>query len=442
MNKKLRKKIFSFAWPIILTNLFATIMMTVNMIMVGKLGPAAVAGVGLGGQVVQISFMVMMAVSTGTIALVARYTGAKKPKMANRALKQSLLLGLILSIPITILGWFFGTDFLAMFGSEPDVLGFGSIYVKITFLGTTFQFIEFLSAAALRGSGDMKTPLAIGILNNVVNIFFGYVLIFGELGFPEMGVKGAAIGNVISFMIGGVCYILLLSRGKLRLKLERNHVIFDRSIMRRILKVGTPAAAEQILIQTGFLVYTFIIVYFGTEALAAHQIGMRIQGLAFMPGIGFSMAATALVGQYLGAKKPKTSERSAVESAKLSALVMTAIGVVLFFLADPMARLFISDPDTLTYTALWIRLLAFSMPAIGLFFTLSGGLRGAGDTRWPLYASSFGIYAIRLPFAALLGFYMGLGIMGAWIAFIVEYYVRSIIILWRFRSGKWKEVKV
>ncbi|MCK5038914.1 MAG: MATE family efflux transporter [Thermoplasmata archaeon] len=442
MNSRLRRKIYSFAWPIILTNLFATIMMTVNMIMVGQLGPAAVAGVGLGGQVVQISFAVMMAVSAGTIAIVARYTGAKKPDMANRALKQSLLLGIILSIPITVIGWFFGSYFLGLFGAEPDVLDFGSIYVKITFLGTTFQFIEFLSAAALRGSGDMKTPLAIGILNNAVNIFLGYVLIFGHLGFPEMGVMGAAIGNVVSFIIGGVVYILLLLRGNLRLKLVRNHVIFDGSIMRRIMKIGTPAAAEQVLIQTGFLVYTFIIVYFGTEALAAHQIGMRIQGLAFMPGIGFSMAATALVGQYLGARKPKTAERSAIESAKLSASVMTVIGIVLFFLAEPMARLFISDPDTLGYTVLWIRLLALSMPAIGLFFTLSGGLRGAGDTRWPLYASTFGIYAIRLPVAAFLGFYLGLGIMGAWIAFITEYYVRSVIIIWRFRSGKWKTMKV
>lgn len=417
-------------------------MLTVNMIMVGRLGPAAVAGVGLGSQVVMISFAVMMAISAGTIALVARYTGAKEPEMANRTLKQSLLLGIILSIPLTIIGWFMGAQFLALFGSEPDVLELGSIYVKFTFIGTTFQFIEFLSAAALRGSGDMKTPLMVGILNNVVNILVGYVLIFGYLGFPAMGVKGAAIGNVISFMIGAVAYLYILLHGRHKLKLRRNHVFFDGSIMRKIMKIGTPAATEQVLIQTGFLVYTFIIVYFGTVELAAHQIGMRIQSLAFMPGMGFSMAATALVGQYLGAKKPRTAEKSAIESAKLSAIVMSVVGIVLFLLATPIAKLFISDPDTIKYTTLWIRMLAFSMPAVGIFFTLAGGLRGAGDTRWPLYASTFGIYAIRLPIAAFMGIYLGWGIFGAWLAFVLEYYARSVIILWRFKSGAWKTIKV
>jgi putative MATE family efflux protein len=270
----------------------------------------------------------------------------------------------------------------------------------------------------------------------------GYVLIFGHLGFPAMGVKGAALGNVVSFMVGSTSYLVLLVRGGLRLRLRRNRVIFDGSVMRKILRIGTPAATEQVLIQTGFLVYTFIIVYFGTVQLAAHQIGMRIQSLAFMPGMGFSMAATALVGQYLGARKPRTAERSAVESAKLAAIAMSLVGLVLFFLADPMARLFIGDPDTVGYAALWIRLLAFSMPAVGIFFTLAGGLRGAGDTRWPLYASTTGIYAFRLTLAAFVGIYLGFGVVGAWLAFIVEYYARSAIIFWRFRSGAWKTISV
>jgi putative MATE family efflux protein len=300
----------------------------------------------------------------------------------------------------------------------------------------------FIVGAALRGAGDMKTPMLIALLTNVVNIIFNYILIFGHFGFPAMGVKGAAIATVIGFTVGAAAYIYLLLAKKLVLNLPERRRRFVRSVVRKIMKIGTPAAAEQAVLQMGFLVYTAIIVYYGSAALAGHQIGARIQSLAFMPGMGFAMAATALVGQNLGARKPDEAEQSGWESTKLAMFVMCAIGAVMFIFAEQMSALFVNDPETIKLAALWMRLQAIAMPAIGMHFTLSGALRGAGDTRWPLNVSIVGMFIVRLPIALLLGFTLGIGILGAWIAFVIEYNVRAIIIAWRFRIGHWKTIKV
>ncbi len=445
-NSAKRREILAFTWPVILTNLLQSLTVTVNMIMVGNLGEEAgrdaIAGVGLGSQVVFLAHAIMMAVSAGTIALIARHVGAGQHRKAERVMEQSIVLSLLLTIPLTLAGWFFGGHAIDAFGASPEVQELGEIYVKFVFLGTAFSFFEFIMGAALRGAGDMKTPMVMAAITNIVNVAAGYLLIFGNMGFPRMGVMGAAIANVIGFAAGAACYVVLLLGRKLKLKLPVRKKRWARGVIGRIMKIGLPAATEQGVLQVGFLIYTAIIVYFGTAALAGHQIGARIQSLAFMPGMGFAMAATALVGLNLGACKPEEAEQCGWESTKLSMLVMCCIGAVMFVFAEPMARLFVSDADTIGYAALWIRLQALAMPAIGIHFTLSGALRGAGDTRWPLNVSALGMFAVRLPIALLLGFTLGLGILGAWIAFVAEYNFRAAVIVWRFRKGAWKTIKV
>jgi putative MATE family efflux protein len=445
-NGAKRREILEFTWPVILTNILQSLTVTVNMIMVGNLGEQAgrdaIAGVGLGSQIVFLAHAVMMAVSAGTIALVARFTGAGERKKAERVMEQSIILALLLTIPLTLAGWFLAGHSMDLFSATPEVKSLGETYVRFVFLGTAFSFFEFILGAALRGAGDMKTPMVMAAITNLVNIGAGFLLIFGYMGLPRLGVLGAAIANVIGFMAGAAVYLALLLRRRLRLNLPERRKGYARGVVRRIMRIGAPAAAEQAVLQVGFLIYTMIIVYFGTAVLAGHQIGARIQGLAFMPGMGFAMAATALVGQNLGARRPREAEESGWESTKLSIYTMCAIGAVMFVFAEPMSRMFVSDPESVRYAALWIRLQALAMPAIGMHFTLSGALRGAGDTRWPLNISALGMFAVRLPMALALGFMLGLGVLGAWIAFVVEYNVRAAIVAWRFRAGTWKTIKV
>ncbi|MEE9592301.1 MAG: MATE family efflux transporter [Thermoplasmata archaeon] len=451
-NGTTRRTILALAWPVILANLFQTLTTTIDLLMVGRLPDPAVAlaAVGFGGHMVFFTFTIMISISSGTVALVARYIGAKEPGKASGVLGQSLLLGLILSLPIILVGLVFAESIVALFGAEPDVVAAGGIYIRTVFLAAPFLFTMFISIAALRGAGDTLTPLLVGLLINVSNFVLNFHLIFGAhyalggliLDIPSLGVFGAAIGTSISYAIGAGVYLILLGRGRLRLRLRRTRPFWNQETTRRILRIGTPAGMEQVAFQVGILIWIAMVVSFGTEVFAAQSIGLRIESFAFMPGLGFSIAAAALVGQNLGADKPTEAERSGRESTKMALLIMGIAAVVIFITAPFIALAFTSDPTVIELTVLFIRVHALSIPAVGVFFSVSGALRGAGDTRWPFYATLVGIYGLRLPLSFLLGFQLGLGIIGVWAALPIEYYIRSIIVRHRFQTGAWKAVSV
>src|SRR5436309_4097628 len=436
---------FQLAWPVMVANLLQTLTTTVDVIMVGSLGseaPAAVSAVGVGGQFIFLFFSVMISVSAGTIALVARAIGANDLAEADHILKQSLVLGAVLSIPLTLFGLVFAEPIIAVFGAAGDVVSLGGAYIRIISLVVFFQFIGFLGSAALRGAGDTVTPLWLGILVNVVNFGINVNLIFGNAFVPRLGVSGAAIGTSISYVVGAVALIAILVRGKHRLKLHLSGGWVHMHAVRRIFRIGWPAALEQILLSVALLLWVAMVFVFGTEILAAHQIGLRIQSFAFMPGFGFAIAATALVGQNLGARNPDEAEKSGWEAAKFSVAVMSAIAIVIFLLAEPIARGFIGDPVVVVWSGTFIRIHAISIPAVGIFFAIDGALRGAGDTRFPLMTSLSGMYAVRLPLSLVFGFVLGWCIVGGWIPLVIEYYYRSVVIANHFRRGKWKALRV
>ena len=437
--------VFQLAWPVMVANLLQTLTTTVDVIMVGSLGseaPAAVAAVGFGGQFIFLFFSVMISVSAGTIALVARAIGANDLAEADHILKQSLVLGALLSIPLTLFGLLFAEPMLAVFGAAADVVSLGGAYIRIISLVVFFQFIAFLGSAALRGAGDTVTPLWLGVLVNVVNFGINVNLIFGNAFVPRLGVPGAAIGTSISYVIGALALIAILLRGKHRLKLHLSGGWVHMDAVRRIFRIGWPAALEQILLQVAFLLWVGMVVVFGTQILAAHQIGLRIQSFAFMPGFGFAIAATALVGQNLGARNPEEAEKSGWEAMKFSVVVMSVIAIGIFLFAEFIARAFIGDPVVVSWSVTFIRIHAVSIPAVGIFFAIDGALRGAGDTRFPLMTSLSGMYLVRLPLSAIFGFVLGWGIVGIWIPLVIEYYYRSAVIANHFRRGKWKTLRV
>jgi putative MATE family efflux protein len=451
-NGETRRIILALAWPVILANLFQTLTTTIDLIMVGRLPEPAVAlaAVGFGGQIVFFTFAVMIAVTSGTIALIARAVGARDPDEASHVLRHSLLLVLLLSLPVIVVGFLFAEQIVAVFGAEADVVAAGGTYIRTILFATPFLFIMFVSISALRGAGDTVTPLAVGVFINVANVLLNYHLIFGatyefagfRLAIPSLEVRGAALGTALSFVLGALTYLILFTRGRLRLRLRRERPWIDPATVRRILRIGYPAALEQIAFQGGLLVWIVMVVSFGTTAFAAHNVGLRIQSFAFMPGFGLSIAAAALVGQNLGAHDPSEAERSGRESTKLALVIMGLIAAFNFVAAPWIALVFTSDPAVVDLTVLFIRLHAIAIPATGIFFSFAGALRGAGDTKWPFYATLVGVYAIRLPLSFAFGYVLGWGIAGVWLALPVEYYLRSFVVAQRFRTGAWKHLAV
>lgn len=441
-----RKTILLMAWPVMLSNLLQSLTTTVDVFLVGQLpnGDVAVGAVGLGAQIFFLAFSVAFAIGTGTVALIARFTGAKDDAMANHTLKVSLALGLLLSVPVALLGIFGAPWLLGIFGAAPEVVSEGVAYTSTLFYSIPFLFINLLSTMAFRGRGENRTPLYVGGLVNLVNFAINYNLIYGRLGLPAMGVTGAAVGTVISYAIGAAVFAYLLFRGRSGLSFgaSSGKNPLDVGLSRRILRLGTPAAAEQLLVQAGFTAWIVLVATFGTEALAAHTVGLRINLLAFMPGFGFSVASTALVGQSLGARDPNGAEKSAKESMKLSLLTMAALAVVLFVFAEQIAFLFLPDEGVVSLASQWIRIYAVGLPAFGWFFTTDGALRGAGDIIWPTATSAGGLLLVRLPLSILLGLIVFNSVLGVWLSMVIEYYVRTAVISWRFSSGAWKVARV
>src|SRR5256712_2124128 len=439
---RVRRSILDLAWPVIIANFLQVLAGTVDLIMVGRLGVADIDALGAGVNLVFFSSTVMIGVSAGTIALVARAFGAKNPREADHFLLQSLIAGVLLSLPVVVVGILFAPIIVAPFSPTREVQDLAATFVSTIFLSTPFLFIIFLSTAALRAAGDAKTPMLLGVVENLVNFGINYTLIFGNFGFPALGVHGAAIGTSIAYFTGAMLYLGLFVDRRRGIGIKWETPLVNWATIRRILRIGVPAATEQLAFQIGLLVWIVMVVSFGEDALAAQQIGLRIQSFVFMPGLGLSIASSALVGQNLGARDPSRAELTAREATKLSILIMGLIGVFNFIFAPWIAYAFVGPGPAHDLSVTFIRVHATSIPAIGLFFTLSGSLRGAGDTKWPLYASLAGTYLIPLPLPAALGFGLGLGVFGVWIALPVEYYLRSVIIVQRFNRGVWKAMTV
>jgi putative MATE family efflux protein len=281
------------------------------------------------------------------------------------------------------------------------------------------------------------------IIVEIIGTFLAYTLINGSWGMPALGVLGAGIARGTSNVVGGLLIMALLIKGRGLLKYNlRTALVFDWGETKRILNVGLPAFVEQLQMRGAMMIFTIIISSLGTTVYAAHALAMRVEEFAFMPSFGFSIAATALVGQALGAKRPDLAERAGYLAQRFCMVGMTTIGLLTFFLGHRLIAIFISDPEVIRIGTLGIKIWAFAMPGMATNNTFSGGLRGAGDTRWVLLLTAIGMWTMRVGGGALLVFVLHLGAPGAWTGAILDHNIRALLTWWRFASGKWKNIKV
>ncbi len=433
-----RPSIAQLAFPSILGNLLYSVVAMVQTKFVGELGPEAVAAVGAGQRVFFALQAVMIAISAGTTALVARAWGAEEYDEAGRVTMASLILAGAFGLALTVPGVLFAGDLANVFGLDDRTVVMAADNIRWLSVFNVAFAANFILGAALRAAGDAWTPLWVGMGVNVINIPLLYAFIFGHWGFPEMGVGGAAVAAGLSFTVGGLVLVGLWRREVLVVK----YIVadwFTRERLAQLVRIGYPAGAEMVVFQVGFFAFLMLIGnYYGTEAFAAYSVGANLLMLCMVVGFGFSIAGATLVGQHLGADDFDAAVASGWRSMAYAMLAMTSLGAVVALFAESLARFFLGDePLTVHYTVQMTWIMAALMPLLAVEFGIGGSLRGAGDTRTPLIATFVGLIGVRCTLAALFTF-LGLPVFWVYATLIGEYLVKSAMLLRRFRSGRWK----
>lgn len=383
-------------------------------------------------------------VSIGAIAMTARFVGARDWDSANRVVAQSHLLGAMLALAFTTAGAL-GAGQLAsalQLSGEPAELA--TRYLRFLVPVLPLMMLEAVGIGCLRGSGDMVTGLVTMILVNVVNVTVAWSFLLGLGGLPQLGWDALPLGAACGHALGGLIPFVLLLRGHSGLGLERRWLRPDPALMRRILRIGLPGGLDVMSITACQLVFISIVNRLSTDEIAAHGVAIRIESLAYLPGYAFQIAAATISGQYLGARDYRQATRSIVTACLASGALLTGSGLLMFFGANQLAHVFLSPDQTgvLAIVPGLLRIVSVAMPFLAFYQVLTGALRGAGDTRWPLAFTFIGFVGVRLPLAYWLALSLGWGVRGAWYAMVVDVLVRCSLVSYRFLHGGWKKVEV
>ena len=428
------RRVFSLAWPVIGENFLQTMLGIVDTLMVSMLGAQALAGVGSAIQIMFFVIAALSATSVGSSVLVAQAVGAKDLVRAGILAKQSLTWSIIISFPLIIAGLFATEQIISIFGMEPAVAQIGVDYLRVTMGTVSVLTLLTLSGGVLRGAGDSRTPMLATAIANLVNVVLTYGLIFGALGMPELGVVGSAWGTFLSRIVGFVILFVFLWQGKNGVTIRGRNDWWPRlDAARQILKIGIPAAIEQVLIAIAFLMLTVVIARLGTATLAAQRIVFNALSVSFLPGIGFGLAATALVGQSVGAGRPEEG-RILGRIATIWAVVwMGALGVLFIIFRTSIIGWFTDDPNVIAIGTEGLFTLALSQPFWAISIVQSGALRGTGDTQFPLRVNTIGIWC-----GVLLGYlfatYIGASLGIIWSSFLISGPIMGLLLWRRFRE--------
>jgi putative MATE family efflux protein len=412
--------------------------------MVGRLGKESTAAIGLSMQPFNLINATFMGLSVGTTALAARATGAGNRDEAGQVAGQSLLVAMFFGGIISLVG-FLRADWIVTFmKAEPAVRAIGTQYVRAMMPGMLLFFVFTIATGALRGSGDTRTPMLINLGLNVIHVFTNYLLIFGNWGFPKLGVAGAGVSTSISRTLGGLAILIILLRGKGRLHVKFRQVLtrFDFKLFGRILNIGVPAMLERTLTSSGQIQYARMVAGLGTESYAAHALSLNVESFSYMPGMGFGTAATALVGQRLGAKDPVGAEKRALFAIRMGLLSMGSMGVLFFLFPGQFLSIFTQDPGVIAKGIPLLRIVAFTQFPESLGMVIPGALRGAGDTRVSMYVTVLGAWVVRVGVTYVLMNVLHMGLTAAWIAMFLDWVARSGLYWLRFKRGAWKTIRV
>lgn len=445
--KKLYKDTLAIAWPSTVEGALMSIIGSVDTMMVGTMGAAAIAAVGLTSQPRMIMLILAQAICIGTTAMCARRKGAKDQPGANSCMNQSLAIITVVGILMTLIGYFGAPWLMQLGGANEDTMELSVSYFRIISLAFLPNCWQMCICASMRAIGKTRVTMVTNITANLVNVVLNYILINGKLGFPALGVKGAAIATACGTVVASViCIVVVLKKdGYFHLALPR----FDHGTLSGLIKVGSSSMVEAVCLRVGFLVLARLIAGIGTNAFAAYQIVSQVTSLSFTLGDGISTAGTSLVGQSLGAKRKDLAMLHARVASRIG--MFAALGLMAFItlFSRQIALLFTTDETIIQGVTLSLYVVILSMISQNGRVVMSGVLRGAGDVKYVAVCALLSVTILR-PVLTYLFCYpvanalpgLHIAVMAPWIAFLADSVVRHYLLSRRVRQGKWLDVKL
>jgi putative MATE family efflux protein len=445
--RSLYRRCISIAWPSTVEGALLSIIGSMDTMMVGTLGSAAIAAVGLTGQPRMILLICVQALCVGTTALCARRRGAEDREGANSCLAQSLAVVTVLGLLMTAIGYFGADWFMMLAGANEDTLQLSADYFRIISLGMVFNSWSLCICAAMRAVGQTRITMVTNITANIVNVCLNFVLINGYLGFPALGVKGAAIATLCSTMVSFAIAVWFVCHrdGYYHFSLPK----FDRATMSGLLKVGSSSVLESACLRVGFLVTARLVAGIGTDAFAAYQIVSQVTTLSFTLGDGAATAGTSLVGQNLGARRKDLAMATVRITRKVSVILSFALMIFIFLFRRQLGLLFTREEEILTGVTLSFCVVVFGILSQNGRVVYAGCLRGAGDVKYVAACALLSVTVLR-PVLTYFFCYPAeawfpgryIAVMGPWIAFVIDAFVREALLYRRIRKGKWLEIEL
>ncbi len=438
----IRKAVYMLAIPMILEMLMESIFALVDIIFVSRVSTNAVATIGLTESVLTLVYAVAIGLSMAATAVVARRVGEQDIKGANQAAVQVIILGVAVSIIVSIIGIFYAKDILRLMGGEPDLIAEGYGYTQVLLGGNITIMLLFLINAIFRGAGDASIAMWTLVVSNGLNIILDPIFIFGFGPVPAYGVQGAAIattigrGSAVLFQLG----ILFYGWGKIKLAVK--DLVLRSAVMINLIKVSLGGIGQFIIGTSSWVFLMRIMSEFGSEVLAGYTIAIRVMMFTFMPSWGMSNAAATLVGQNLGAGKPDRAEKSVWITGKYNAIFMVIVSIVYLVFAPQILGFFSDENGVIRAGAQALQVIAAGYVFYAYGMVVIQAFNGSGDTKTPTWINFIAFWLFQIPFAYLVALYFEVGPLGVFLAVVLAEALLAIIGMIMFKKGKWKQVKV
>jgi putative MATE family efflux protein len=428
--------IFLLAMPVIIENILQTLLGTVDTYFAGQISDSAIAAISVTNLIVNVFIAFYTAISIGTSAIISRNVGRCDFQEANATIKQSNILGIIIGILVGIVNLIFYKPILMISGASNEILIYTVTYYMVVVVPSVFLCLSLILSSCLRATKDTITPMIATGIANVLNIFLNYIFI--KLGF---GIMGLGLATTISRMVNVFILLLKLVNGSV-IKLDLTNIKIKKDIINSIMRIGIPAGVEKLVMRLGQLVYNSMIISIGISAYVAHNIAGNIESYSYIPAMGLGVATATLVGISLGEDNNKKAKNIVFLSDFIATIFMVCIGIIFFIFAPQFARIFTDTKEIQEMVIRVLRLIALFQPFAAITQVFTSALQGAGDTKFPMYATLIGIWCGRVVVGYLLGVTFGLGLLGVWLGYALDITIRGIILLKRFLNGKWQKISI